>query len=569
MALLIATLASAAGCRDAGDEGGASAERAALAAFLDRAPASGEDPTVAAVRRFYAGRGHALAWSTGAGLGPHARELVREIGAAAEDGLDPEAYGAREIARRADELGDEPRSFAERWLARLPGIGRDAVPVDRRVELDVLLTDAYLSHAEDLAHGRVAARDVGADLKVPDDRVDVVASLERALAGSVTSEIDRLRPSHPEYAALRKALARYRELAARGGWKAVPGGSVVKPGEPLPAERRRALVERLAAEGFADAALAAGPPIYDEPLAEAIRRFQSLRGVESDGTLGESTVDELAVPAAARVESIRLNLERWRWLPGDLGRRHVRVNTAAFTLGVYEDAKQILATRVVVGREGSETPLFSDAMEVIVLNPYWNVPRGIVEDEILPAAGGNPASLAKKGYELVSAAGEPLANGDWSALSSAGSGLRIRQRPGPSNALGRIKFLFPNSHDVYLHDTPQDHLFARTDRAFSHGCIRVEKPLELAESLLRDAGEWRRDRLEQEIATSETKRIRLASPVPVYILYWTAVVNASGDVEFHQDGYGIDARLARALSGGGREARDGPARHPAAPRTAS
>ena len=533
-------------CRDA-DEGDGARARAALAAFLDRrAVSSGGGPTVEAVRRFYRARDHELAWSTNDGLRPAARELLEVIDDAEADGLDPAAYGAAEIARRAEDFGDERRSFLARLLGWI-GAGEDRTPpVERRIELDVLLTDAFLSHARDLAHGRVRGRAVGADLKLPDDRVDVVASLERALGQGVAEEIERLRPPHPEYAALKRALARYRELAAPGGWKALPAGPPVGPGEPLAAERRRALAERLAAEGFADAALADGPPLLDEPLVRAIRRFQSLRGITPDGTLGEKTIAELAVSAPARVEQIRLNLERWRWLPTDLGPRHVRVNTAAFTLGVHEESKQVLTMKVVVGREGSETPLFSDEMEVVVLNPYWYVPGGIARDEILPEAGGDPASLAKQGYELVSTSGEPLAGGDWSAVSRAGSGVRIRQKPGPANALGRIKFLFPNSHAVYLHDTPQQHLFARTDRAFSHGCIRVEKPLELAETLL--GGEWNRERLEREIASSETTPIRLAAPVPVYILYWTALVNASGEIEFHQDVYGVDERLRSALS---------------------
>jgi murein L,D-transpeptidase YcbB/YkuD len=264
------------------------------------------------------------------------------------------------------------------------------------------------------------------------------------------------------------------------------------------------------------------------------------------------TLAELNVAPARRVRQLELNLERWRWLPQDLGHRHILVNIAGFELDVVEDGQTVLDMRVVVGRPYRRTPVFSDTMRYLVLSPYWHVPRNIAVRDKLPLIKRDPAYLAKQELRLFAREGGTVREVDasavdWTAVTPANFTYELRQEPGPLNALGRVKFMFPNKYNVYLHDTPARELFARASRDFSSGCIRLEKPLELAVQLLRHDPRWTRMRLDSMIAQRVERMVPLAEPVPVHLLFWTAWAAPDGSIHFRRDLYGRDARLERAL----------------------
>ncbi|HKI06457.1 MAG TPA: L,D-transpeptidase family protein, partial [Thermoanaerobaculia bacterium] len=265
-------------------------------------------------------------------------------------------------------------------------------------------------------------------------------------------------------------------------------------------------------------------------LQAAVRTFQERNGLDADGAVGPGTLEALNVPAADRVRQIEINLDRWRWLPSDLGERHVMVNIAGFALDVIEAGKPALSMRIVAGKPTSRTPMFTGTMTHLVLNPYWNVPAGILKKEIRPRLAREPGYLAKQNMEML-------------------PGGRVRQRPGPNNALGKVKFLFPNRFDVYLHDTPSRSLFSRSQRTFSHGCIRVEKPLELAEYLLKEDPAWTPAKIQKALAKGSESWVKIPNPLPVHLAYWTAWVDDAGVTQFRKDVYGRDKPLLDSLAG--------------------
>jgi murein L,D-transpeptidase YcbB/YkuD len=302
-----------------------------------------------------------------------------------------------------------------------------------------------------------------------------------------------------------------------GGWSSLPAGHALRLGV---ADARVPLLRtRLG--------LAGGDERFDESLDSAVRRFQAHHGIEIDGIVGPETLRELNVPVAARVQQIAVNMERWRWMPDDLGASYLIVNIAAFRLDVFEEDRAVLSMKTVVGKEYTRTPFFAARIEEVIVNPWWNVPDSIAYKEVWPKQRRDSSYFAREHMVVVDG--------------------RVRQKPGPWNALGRLKFNLPNNYGVYLHDTPAKELFARSFRAFSHGCIRLERPMDLALYLLKDQPLWTQSAIETGIASGATKTIRLTSPRPVYVLYWTARVGEDGEVEFHRDYYGRDDELAAAL----------------------
>jgi murein L,D-transpeptidase YcbB/YkuD len=290
--------------------------------------------------------------------------------------------------------------------------------------------------------------------------------------------------------------------------------------------------------------------VYDAALESAVREFQRSHGLRDDGLVGPETRTALNVSAAARLSQIEIGLERQRWLPADLGPVHVLVRIPAFELDVVERGRPELSMRIIGGRPDWRTPIFSARISSVVLSPYWNIPASIAAREVVPAARRDPGYLDRNEIRVVSGYGtaertvSPRSI-DWGNYDAYRSGYRLRQEPGPQNPLGGVKFLFPNAYNVYLHDTPGKDLFAEPERAFSHGCMRVEKPLEMAEYLLRGLG-WNRARIEEVIARRVERSVALPEPVPVHILYQTVWVDADGRVHFRKDLYGYDQRLARA-----------------------
>jgi murein L,D-transpeptidase YcbB/YkuD len=307
-----------------------------------------------------------------------------------------------------------------------------------------------------------------------------------------------------------------------------------------------------------EARLAAATPasseVYDDQLQAALIRFQERHGLAPDGRVGPKTRAALNVPIDARIQQMVLNLERRRWMPDDRGARYVFVNLADFELKVVHEPKTVLDTRVVVGAPYQRTPVFSAEMTYVVINPYWHVPPGIARNELLPKIREDPRYLAANDFELLSDWSEsatlldPLAI-DWSAVSAQAFPYKLREKPGPGNALGRIKFMFPNRFNVYMHDTPARALFEKTVRSFSHGCIRVERPEEFGAVVLGRQPGWSLDRIQAAIARGERRIVTLAAPLPVHITYLTAWVNKDGSVHFRDDVYGRDALLAEALLG--------------------
>ena len=482
-----------------------------------------QSPELVSIQLFYAGRGFAPVWVEAAGPGSRATAASTLVAEAYRDGLDPDEYG-------------------------LPAIktGLDARTPAQLANLEFLLSRALVRLGGDIGTGRVQPGKVDPELHLAPKRLEPLLVLSNAAAASdLDAYLRSLAPATPEYERLKAALAEYRGIARAGGWTAVPAGPKLEPGARD--ERVRKLRARLVATG--DLTDNSGDPLqYDDAVAAGVKRFQVRHGLTEDGIVAAGTLTALNVPVQRRIEQMLLNLERRRWMPVDLGERYVFVNLADFTLKVVEGGRTIHDTRVVIGKPFHRTPVFSGMMTYLALNPYWNVPPSIAGDEILPKLRSNPGYLAAQGMRLLASDGEVDPRGvDWSSVSGRSFPYRLRQDPGDKNALGRIKFMFPNQFNIYLHDTPSRELFQRTVRSFSHGCVRVHKPLELAEVLLRNDPEWTRARIDAVLATREQSIVNLKSPIPVHITYLTAWVNKDGSVNFRDDVYGRDKRLEQAL----------------------
>ncbi|HEV2720549.1 MAG TPA: L,D-transpeptidase family protein [Thermoanaerobaculia bacterium] len=437
----------------------------------------------ASVRTFYARRNGAVAWTDG-----DVAALRRAIDAVRDDGLDPALYHRRLLSTN---LSSDDR--------------------------EILATDAFCFLAAHLQHGRVEPEFLlPAWCREPD--IDAAAVLQAALdAHLVDAALQRLAPRHEAYRTLKTALADYRRIERDGGWAALPPGPPLRRGDRN--GRVAALRQRLG--------LPAGD-VFDDDVERALRDFQVHHGLDADGVAGAATRRELNVPVAARIEQLALNLERWRWMPDVLGASYVVVNIAAFRLQAFENGRAVVSMKTVVGKEFTKTPFFAARITDVVVNPPWNVPDSIAAKELWPKQRRDRRFFAREHLEITPDG-------------------RLRQTSGPWNSLGRLKFNMPNGHDVYLHDTPAKSLFDLSVRAFSHGCIRVERPLDLAAWLFRAQPEWSVEALQAAIAAGAERSIALRAGEPVYVLYWTASVADDGRVVFQRDVYNRDAALARAL----------------------
>ncbi len=479
--------------------------------------------------RFYETRCFEAAW------GPEALDqLQRAIEQAFEEGLNPDDYHRRALPAMIQAL-------------RSGAAGGDLV-----AEADILATDAVIRLAYHLFFGKVDPEALDPDWNAARliDGKDPVALMESAIAaGEVGSALAALPPQQPIYQQLKAALARYRKIAAEGGWPRVPDGPTLKPGARD--ERVPVLRLRLAATGDLGVAAATDSPEFDSELEAAVRRFQGRHNLGVDGAVGKSTLEALQVPAERRIDQIRVNLERARWMLRDLPPWFVLVDVAGFDIAVFRDGRPVWQARVQVGRPYRRTPIFRAAISYLVLNPTWTVPPVILGNDVLPAVRKNPAYLASKGLRVIDHQGREVdpAGIDWSRYTGRSFPHLLRQDPSPANSLGQIKFMFPNEHDVYLHDTPSKELFARDERAFSSGCIRVERPFELAEILLDDPEDWSREKIRAAVGSGETRTVKLARPVPVLIYYWTAQGMPDGGVQFQKDIYGRDDAVLKALDG--------------------
>jgi murein L,D-transpeptidase YcbB/YkuD len=496
--------------------------RGAIDSLLrDEPPESIDADTWRHVRGLYRGHGGGPLWMTSTGVDRQRAAQVGDVLAASiDDALNP---------------AELPLEAAIRSLEVVRG--RRAPTAGEIARSDVLLTTVYAGLAEQLMAGHVNPRSVSQSWYIDPREERVDSALARTLrAARLDLTMDALRPHQDGYDALRMELQRYRRLVATGGWPLVEDeGPPLAPGDSAPARRLMALRQRLRAEGLLDDRQrtadedTAGVIVYDSVLAGAIARFQARHGIVVDSTLGTETIASLNVPAEYRLAQIAANLERFRWLPRTLGTRYILVNVPAFRLQAFDDGVEVLTMKVIVGAEydGRSTPVFSDSMESVVFRPYWDVPETIAEKEIWPKAEADPTFLDRNNYEVVDGEDEP----------------RVRQRPGPGNALGLVKFLFPNSFAIYLHDTPQGDLFEKDVRAFSHGCIRVERPGELAQYALGLSTDSVRRLME---ADADDRHVRVNPKIPVYIVYFTSYMR-DGELYFGNDLYSRDEALVDAV----------------------
>jgi murein L,D-transpeptidase YcbB/YkuD len=475
---------------------------------------------------FYAGRNYEPVWVDFGGAKDRARAMAEILRTSYVDGLQPTDYASPRI----DALLNAPDDAS-------------------RAELEVLLGLAVLHYGTDLGEGRLEPQTVDSELFVHPEKVDRVALLESvAVVQDLKAYFATVAPQRPEYARLKAALAAYREIEANGGWSTLPDGETLRPGMRHP--HVALLRDRLIFHGDLKAT-GEDTELFGPALVEAVKKFQYRHGLTPDGVVGPKTREEINVPVEDRIATMVLNMERRRWMPNDLGYMYVFVNMADFELKVVKGPKTIHVTRVVVGTPFHRTPVFSAEMQYLVFNPYWHVPQSIATKELLPKIKENPGYLAANNYTLLSDWSESAVpinewSVDWSRVTNRTFNYKIRQNSGDDNALGRIKFMFPNRFNVYLHDTPSKSLFSKTVRSFSHGCIRVENPDQLAAVLLEPMG-WTLEKVRDRIATGKRGTLRLEAPIPVHLTYLTAWVNKDGTVNFRDDIYGRDATLAEAL----------------------
>ncbi len=491
----------------------------------------------AAIPAFYLKRLYRPAWSNDGRLTTNVNEMAQAIAAAEADALVPAHYHQRAIEELLAALTEDELAMGQR--------------VSLLADLDLLLSDAFLVLASHYQQGRINPETIDPEWRARRGGGDPLPVLMAALeSGRIRQSLRQLLPQASEYAGLRTALLDYRDLLLRGGWPQVPAGPKLARGERSP--RVPLLRRRLAASGDLPAGSDLEGEQFDQPVAEGVLRFQRRHGLNPDGTVGKDTLAALNVPLAERIRQLQINLERWRWLPRDLGERHILVNIAAFHAELVEQGAPVFDMRVVVGKPYRRTPVFSATMTYLVLNPYWQVPQRNAVEDILPQVKKDRAYLQKLGLRVFRGWGSEgvevdPATVDWARLGKKSFPYNLRQEPGPLNALGRVKFMLPNIHDVYLHDTPARELFLKDSRTFSSGCIRLEKPLELASRLLQGTPLGESAALSAALVQPGPRTVRLPRPLPVHLLYWTAWVDGDGLLQLRQDIYGRDALLGQAL----------------------
>lgn len=537
----------------------ANALRAAIAAVELPADRSELVVTRPALVRLYASSGARPIWTADGRPTAQAHRFVARLEAISDQGLPVEEYGGESLRRRIATLASRTGDVAE------------------RARFDVEMSVAAMRVLGHLHAGRVDLTTIGLHLPLGHSRTDLAAlALDVARAPDVDAALAAIEPPYIGYRALTRLLPRYRALAGDSSLRPPRArAGVVRPGDaydeaPLLRRFLRALGDGAPADGAISStaeaervqrapAVAIDEPgdslVYDEALAAAVRSFQERHGLVEDGLIGPATLAALRVPLARRVEQIELTLERWRWLSDAPAPRHVIVNVATFRLEAFVPDlrdRAALSMKVIVGeaRRSHGTPIFFGTMNTVVFRPYWDVPASIARAELIPAIRHDPSYLGRQHLEIVRGGDDdaviypPTSHNLDRVLAGT---LRLRQRPGPHNALGLIKFLFPNPYNVYLHGTPATQLFAHTRRDFSHGCIRIEDPPALAELVLRDQPGW--DRMAIDAATNDTatRRVQVRDPVGVIVFYATAVVDDRGRARFAPDVYGHDARLRTAL----------------------
>jgi murein L,D-transpeptidase YcbB/YkuD len=495
------------------------------------------------VQKLYEFNGDSLWWVKGMEPTPQAKQVIVLLLQADQKGLSADDY-------------DGPR-WNDR-LAKLKPATRNPTEADA-VKFDLALTVCAMRYISDLHIGKINPKHVDFAINEEPRKYDLAEFLKDHVVGEsdVAGVLAQVEPSYPGYRRTIQALHTYIELAKKDDGEPLPANKkVIVPGDAYPGVPRLTRLLRLVGDLPAGANIPADQSIYSGALVDAVKNFQRRHGRDPDGKIDASTLADLNVPLSRRVRQMQLTLERWRWMPDSYQKAPIVVNIPEFRLRAYDKDFKIGTTmEVVVGKAygGHNTPVFSDTMDYVVFRPYWEVPYSITRAEVVPHIVRDPDYLAKKGFEVVDSKRNVVSTGTVTpevlAQIRAGT-LFVRQKPGPKNALGLVKFVFPNSYNVYMHDTPSTELFEKSVRDFSHGCIRLERPADLAAWVLRDNPGWNPDRIREAMNGTTTQQVILAHPIPVLILYATVIVLDDGVVHFFDDIYGHDANLDNALAKG-------------------
>ncbi|WP_332308225.1 L,D-transpeptidase family protein [Desulfogranum japonicum] len=484
-----------------------------------------------AITQYYQRNNFLPLWTSTSGPTQKAKELFLILTEAWSDGLNPEDYFIKDISQL--------------WNIPFP---------EYQAKLDLLLSTALVHYMVDTVAGTNPPNLLQNDVYSPQQSltIDVALLLKQiTTTENITDFLNRHKPQHHQYHALKNGLARYRTFAKNGGFPTVPSGPVLKPG--MSDQRIPLLIQRLKSEGYLrESYIPDATNLYSPRIVEAVRAFQRKFNLTQDGIIGSDTIIALNTPPSALIQRIRINMERWRWLPHRMVGKQILVNIAGYQLTILNNEKVDLHMPVIVGEIDHKTPLFSDRMRYLVLNPYWNVPVSIAVREILPQQIHNPNYLQEKnmrifaGWEQDAKEVNPQAI-DWKKLGQGIRRYRFRQDPGPENSLGQLKFMFPNKHNIYLHDTPTHNLFQNATRAYSHGCIRVSRPVELAQYLLAgNKRSWSRQQIEDVLKRGQTQVVLLDNPIPIHLLYMTVYADPETDeLIFYRDIYAKDLQLTK------------------------
>lgn len=478
------------------------------------------------IQKYYEETRYRPIWTNAKRANAKASQLVALLSRSYRHGFRPAEYGAALLSQRLN-----------------------AVSTEDLATLEVALSRALIAYSHDLAAGRVAPNSVNRSIHLDPRAPTADALLDNAKRHpAFLSYVRSLEPDTPRYRRMITAMDQHRLIEDNGGWTIVPAGETLKPGmsDPKVLQLRRRLYESgdlaiVSLEGDA----------YDETVEQAVKRFQARHGLAVDGAAGPNTLKEMNVSISQRIAQMELNLERRRWLKDNLGDRFVFVNLADQKLRLIELGRQIWETPVIIGKTYHATPVFTESMEYIVLNPNWNIPQSIAVKEMLPQLRRDPGSLLRKNIAVKTGWGQGASEIDpyrldWRRVSEDNFDYRLQQGPGDDNALGRLKFMFPNRHNIYIHDTPAKSLFSRTQRALSHGCIRAFEPELLATKILDGQG-WSIADINAVLRSGERRVVSLKRPMPVYVTYLTAWVDESNFVQFRRDVYGRDGKLGKAL----------------------
>ncbi|HUQ37231.1 MAG TPA: L,D-transpeptidase family protein [Aestuariivirga sp.] len=475
-----------------------------------------------ALKAHYLGNGGSIYWVGTGRMTP----FIQRLEDAQFDGLNPDDYPVDTLIDVRDSVDpDDPRSAAQ---------------------AELYYSAFFVAYAADLKIGRVAPQKVDPRLFRSRKSIDVLRVLtELNRQRNPGTFLSSFEPHNEHYQALKKMMRVYSTQADEGGWPVIEQGPALKAGMSDP--RVPKIRSLLALTGDYEWQVT-NSPVYDERLVIAVQRFQQRHGLEAKGLIGKQSIIAMDVTPEDRISQIILNMERWRWMPDTLGQDHFLVNLAAFELQRVQSSVIVERMDVVVGAIATQTPEFSDEMEYVELNPTWTVPYSIATQEMLPKLRSNPFAYAGDFDVFVNGALSSWGSINWDAYGPGKFPFTFRQRPGPKNALGKVKFMLPNKHNIYLHDTPSKDKFASTSRAFSHGCIRLSRPIELAHTVIREVPGWSDALVDGVLASGKLTRVSLPNHIPVHLVYSTAFKGENG-IEFRPDVYGRDRKLYSALFG--------------------